>query len=314
MKLHPQASALLKGMEEQGAPSIAGSTVQEARTATGMLKAVIGDGPDVGDVRTITVPVDGHTTEVTLYTPNADPLGLIVFFHGGGFVVGAADDFDAMYRKLVVASDCMLVSLDYRLAPEHPFPAGVNDAYAGLVWAAENLAEGLPIVIAGESSGGNFAAVAAIRARDRGPEIAYQLLIYPVTDHDFSRPSYKEHGDSGLLVGRADMEWFWNHYEQDVEARNDPDASPIRADSLAGLPPAYVVVAEFDPLRDEVRAYAERLRSEGVSVTVDYVEDQLHGFFALVNLMESADQAVDRVGKAIKTAVASEQKGAPDRV
>jgi acetyl esterase len=159
----------------------------------------------------------------------------------------------------------------------------------------------MPVVVAGDSSGANFAAVAARRARDGGgPELALQVLIYPVTDHDFSRASYLEHGASGLLVGRADMEWFWNHYVADVAQRDDPDASPLQAVSLAGLPPAYVLIAEFDPLRDEGRAYAERLEADGVPVTVDYVGDQLHGFFTMVNAMESADQAVGRVGAAIR--------------
>lgn len=303
--LHPQAAGLLKAMEEQGAPSIAESTLADARAMSGMLKTMLGDGPEVGDVRVVKVPVDGAELDAVVYEPSEAPVGLIVYSHGGGFSCGAPQDFDAMYRKLVVASGCRLISLDYRLSPEHPFPVGLNDAYEGLLWAAENLADGLPIIVAGDSSGANFAAVAAIRARDNdGPKLAYQVLIYPVTDHDFSRGSYQEHGDSGLFVGRADMEWYWDHYTKDEGERNSPEASPIRTESLAGLPPALILIDEFDPLRDEGRAYVERLEAAGVPVTVDYVADQLHGFFVMVNVMESADQAVERVGAAVKDAVA----------
>jgi acetyl esterase len=303
MNLHPQAAALVEAMQQQNAPSIPESTPEEARAVMGPLKEILGDGPEIGSVREITIPVDGAEIGAIVYDPLDDPIGVIVYFHGGGWVVGSASDWEAMYRKLVVSSGCRLVSVDYRLAPEHPFPVGVEDAYAALRWSAGHLADGRPIVVAGDSSGGNLAAVCARRARDaEEPELALQLLIYPVTDHDFTRPSYAEHGDSGLLLSRADMEWFWNHYVPDVAARSDPDASPLRAGSLADLPPAYVVIAEFDPLRDEGLSYAARLEADGVPVTLDHVRDQLHGFFTMVNLLESGDQAVDRVGRAIRDA------------
>lgn len=301
MPLHPQAQALLQSME--GAPSIPEGTVDQARQLSGMLRQLVGEGPEVGRTRTVSVPVasDLSIEALVLDPPQSPPVGLIVYFHGGGFVVGSPRDFEAMYRKLVVSSGCRLISADYRLAPEYPFPAGVNDAYATLVWAAKELADGLPVAVAGDSSGANFAAVAARRARDYGgPDLALQVLVYPVADHDFSRASYRQHGHSGLLVGRADMEWYWNHYAADAGQRDDPDASPLRAASMAGLPPAYVLIDEFDPLRDEGRAYAGRLEADGVPVIVDYVDDQLHGFFTLVNMMDSADSAVERVGAAIR--------------
>jgi acetyl esterase len=304
MPLHPQSVALLEMFAQQGAPSIPESSVADARVMSGMLKQMLGDGPAVGDVREITVPVAGGEIGGTVYEPAGTPAGLIVYYHGGGWVLGAPTDFDALYRSLVVASGCRLVAVDYRLAPEHPFPTGVDDAYAALRWSAENLADELPIVVAGDSSGGNFAAVAVRRARDDGgPAVALQVLIYPVTDGDLDTGSYVEHGDSGLLVGRAEMEWFWNHYVPDVESRSHPDASPLRAESLEGLPPAYVLIDEYDPLRDEGRAYAARLEESGVPVTVDYVSDQLHGFFPMVNFLESADAAVERVGAAIGAAL-----------
>jgi acetyl esterase len=300
--LHPQALALLEGMKD--VPRITDSSVEQARAMSGGLKQMLGDGPEVGEIHPVSIAVDGANVDAIVYEPPGDdPCGVIVYFHGGGFVVGAPSDFDALYRTLVFHSNCRLVSVDYRLAPEYAFPVGVDDCYAALLWVSDHLAGSLPITVAGDSSGATFAAVCAQRARDEGgPRLAFQALVYPVVDHSFDTPSYAEHGDSGLLVGRDDMRWFWDHYAPDPAVRDDPKASPLRAASLANLPPAYVLIAEFDPLRDEGRAYAQRLDAAGVRVTVDYIADQLHGFFTLVNLMESADQAARRVATAIRAA------------
>lgn len=306
--LHKQAAAFLEEFEKLGVPPVReAESLEEARENFASLGNVVGAGPEVGSVRDLTIPLDGVDLEGRFYTPpGEDPAGLIVFFFGGGWVVGGPYAFDAMHRKLVSASNCSLLSVGYRLAPEHPFPTAVDDCDSATQWAIENLSDGLPIVLAGESAGANLAAVTTRRHRDRGDSaVAFQLLAEPVTDHQLDRPSYYDHQDLPLLVEREDMVWFWDQYLPDVTARDDPDASPLRAASLAGLPPARVIVAEFDPLRDEGRAYAEALEAAGVPVELEYLDDQVHGFFALVNIMESADAAVENAGTAIRRALTS---------
>jgi acetyl esterase len=310
-KLHDQAAALVANIQEQGVPRVReAASLEQAREITGMIGEILGAGPEVASVRDLEIPVGDAVLAARLYEPVEDAVdGLMVYFFGGGWVVGGPFDFDAMYRKLANASGCRLLSVGYRLAPEHPFPTAVEDCEAAVRWAADELAYGQPIVIAGDSSGGNLAAVTARRLRDAGSSpISYQLLIYPVADHDFDRPSYHEHTDLRLLLDRDDMIWFWERYLPDEQGRDHADASPLKGDSLEGLPPAYVVIAEFDPLRDEDRAYADALAAAGVPVQVDFVDDQLHGFFAMVNLMESADAAVERAGRAIREALAVETR------
>jgi acetyl esterase len=197
-----------------------------------------------------------------------------------------------------------VISVDYRLAPEHRFPAAADDAYESFVWVAENLAGGRPVVVAGDSAGANLATVTALRARDEGgPEIALQVLVYPVVDHDFTTASYEQYADAGLILNRAEMVWFWDHYAPDATQRSHPHASPLRADDHSGLPPAYVLIAEYDPLRDEGIAYAAALEAAGVPVTVRRFDDQIHAFFGFVNIMESADEAVSDVGAWVRAGV-----------
>lgn len=310
--LHEQAAAFVANIQEQGVPRVReADTLEQAREITGTIGQILGDGPEVAAVRDLTIPGPGSELVARLYEPKGETNGLIVFFFGGGWVVGGPLDFDAMYRRLANQSRCRLLSVGYRLAPENPFPAAIEDCEAAVDWAVAELAGGEPIVIAGDSSGGNLAAVTARRLRDRGDSpLAYQLLVYPVVDHDFDRPSYFAHDDVRLLLDREDMVWFWERYLPDESRRDDPDASPLRADSLTGLPPSYLVIAEFDPLRDEDRAYAQALEGAGVPVEVDFVEDQLHGFFAMVNLMKSADSAVDRAGRAVREALATAPQSA----
>ncbi len=240
-----------------------------------------------------------------MYEPGPDPAGTVVYYHGGGWVIGCVDEWDAACRALAVAAGARVVSVDYRLAPEHCFPAATDDAFAALVWAAEQY-PGSAIVVGGDSAGGNLAAVAALRARDAGgPEIALQVLVYPVVDCDLTRPSYAEHTDTKLILNTPEMAWFWDHYVPNEAEREHPYASPIRASTLAGLPPAYIVIAQHDPLRDEGLAYAAALKAANVPVTVARYDDQIHAFFTLVNLMESADRAVAEAGAAIRDAVAA---------
>jgi acetyl esterase len=308
--VHPQAQRLLDGKAAAGRPPLWELTVEEARAGVGANAALIGAGPDVASVRDIVLPAQGGELAGRVYSPSAAAPGVVVYFHGGGWVVGSVEAWDASCRALAVASGCDLLSVEYRLAPEHPFPAAADDASDALAWAGSvgGLAAGRPIVVAGDSAGGNLAAVAALRARQAGgPPIALQVLVYPVTDCDLDRPSYRHYDGNELILNRADMAWFWNRYAPDPAARSHPDASPLRAADLAGLPPAYLITAEHDPLRDEGFDYADRLRAAGVPVEHRHFGAQIHGFFTFVNLLEDADKAVAGAGAAIRRAVSREK-------
>jgi acetyl esterase len=226
---------------------------------------------------------------------------VVVYYHGGGWVVGSVNDWDASVRALAVASGCDVVSVDYRLAPEHVFPAAADDAYDALAWAAGELADGRPVAVAGDSAGGNLAAVTALRARDLdGPALALQLLVYPVTDCDLDRTSYHEYDGAEFIVNRRDMAWYWDHYAPEPADRMNPYASPLRAPDMAGLPPLYLVTAEHDPLRDEGFAYADRMRAARVPVEHRHYGSQIHGFFSFVNLLDDADKAISEAGATIR--------------
>jgi len=303
--LHPDAQRFLGMIAEADAPPLTSMTPDEARAGSRFFVDLIGPGPEVTAVRDIDIPGPSGAIPARVYEPVPDPVGTVVYYHGGGFVLGCLDEFDAVCQALAVASGARVVSVDYRLAPEHRFPAAVDDAFAALVGVAERH-PGEPIVVAGDSAGGNLAAVSALRAREAGgPEIALQVLIYPVVDCDLTRPSYLECSGTDLFLNTAEVVWFWDHYVPDPAEREHPYVSPIRATDLGGLPPAYVVVAEHDPLRDEALAYAAALESAGVPVTVARYDDQIHAFFWLVNVMETADRAVVEAGAAIRDAVAA---------
>ena len=220
-----------------------------------------------------------------------------MYFHGGGWVIGSLETHDGTCRELAAGAGCVVVSVDYRLAPEHRYPAAAEDCYAATRWCAEHAAElaidARRIAVGGDSAGGNLAAVVAQMARDRGgPGLVLQLLVYPVTDHDFGTASYRDNA-AGYLLTAADMRWFWGHYLGDDTARGaEPYASPLRAASLAGLPPALVITAELDPLRDEGEAYARALEAAGVAAKLHRYDGMIHGFFGMSAIMDQAVAAV----------------------
>lgn len=305
MAIDPQMQELLDLMAESGAPPLTALTPEEARQLAAKFTEMIGPGPEVAAVRDISIPGPAGSIPARVYDPVAEPAGTVLYYHGGGFVFGCLDDCDALCRALAVSSGARVVSVDYRLAPEHCFPAAADDAFAALQWAAGQHGDG-PIVVAGDSAGGNLAAVSALRARDEGgPEIALQVLVYPVVDWDVTRPSYVEYADTKLILNKPEMEWFKNHYLPDETKCTHPHAAPMRASSFEGLPPAYVVIAHHDPLRDEGLAYAAALEDAGVPVTVRRYDDQAHVFFTLPNVLESADRAIAETGAAIRDAVAA---------
>jgi acetyl esterase len=306
--VHPQAQQILDAKAAVGAPPLWELAPDEARAGVDANAAVIGAGPDVASVRDIVIPSTAGGMKARVYSPAADAPGVIVYYHGGGWVVGSLDGWDASCRALAVASGCDLVSVDYRLAPEHIFPAAADDAFDALVWIAadgpDGLAAGRPVVVAGDSAGGNLAAVAALRARDAGgPALAMQLLVYPVTDCDLERRSYRQYDGDEFILNRRDMVWFWDHYAPDPAARVNPYASPLRAPDLSRLPPAYVITAEHDPLRQEGFEYADRLRAARVPVEHRHFGSQIHAFFTFVNVLDDADKAVADAGGAIRAAV-----------
>jgi len=260
--------------------------------------------PEVAKVTNRDVQGPDGSLALRIYTPlcaNDTAEGgrpLMLFFHGSGFVVCSLDTHDGMCRNLCAGTGCLVVSVDYRLAPEHKFPAGSDDCLAATRWAVANAA-GLGadpgrVFVAGDSAGGNLAAVTALRIRDQGgPALLGQLLIYPVTDyHDPGTPSMAENAEGYGLTRKA-MEWFWGHYLADPSDAADPYASPLRADDLSGLPPALVVTAEYDPLRDEGEYYADRLRQAGVRTRMQRWDGMNHGFFAVPGVVEKASAAID---------------------
>lgn len=250
--------------------------------------------------------VDAGGVAARLYQPLGTPTGLAVYFHGGGFVVGSIASCDASVRAISARTGLAILSVDYRLAPEQPFPAAVDDAMTALRWAASDLATAspadMPLLVGGESAGANLAAVAAILARDEGVALAYQFLFYPVVDCDFERNSYVQHAAQLPLSG-ATMRWFWDCYAS-AHDRGDWRACPLRAPSLRDVAPAYIAVAGHDPLRDEGVAYADRLRREGVAVILDEHGGLVHGFVAMRTASPSAKAALDQACAAIRVALA----------
>ena len=243
-----------------------------------------------------------------VYRPESEtPLPVVVYFHGGGFVIGDISTHDTTCQRLAAGVPAVVVSVDYRLAPEHRFPAAVEDCDAATAWVAAHAAElgGDParLAVAGDSAGGNLAAVVARHARDAGgPAIAFQLLVYPATDMTGSLPSHTENG-KGYLLTSDTMAWFLDNYLAG-ENVSDPDASPLFAGDLGGLPPALVVTAEFDPLRDEGEAYAERLRQAGVKATTSRYDGMIHAFYGLDPIFDAAKRATAETVAALRDALA----------
>jgi acetyl esterase len=294
MALDEATSGFLAQMAETGQPPLHEMQPAEARGLTAMLKEMYGEGPAVARAELREIPAKGRSIPVQILVPNDSPRGVLVYYHGGGWVIGAIDEFETLGRQVANQTGCAVVLVDYRLAPENPYPAAVEDAWDALVWIDQNLEDiagtRVPLIVAGDSAGGNLAAVVSQKARANGPRISQQVLVYPVTDCDLDNGSYTD-PENQLMLSRDSMIWFWDHYAPGDERKN-PDASPARADDLTGLPPAVVVTAEHDVLRDEGEAYAAALEKAGVSVTHRQFPGQMHGFFTMVNLLPGSEQAI----------------------
>jgi acetyl esterase len=308
MPLDPQVKALLDQMARANIPAYEELTPKQARNQM-LIGSKFSDKPqDVHAVEDRSVPGPNGGVPIRVYWPSADGnLPVVVYFHGGGWIMGSIDTHDAYCRALANASGTVAVSVDYRLAPEHKFPAGAEDAFAAARWVAENGSDigvdARRIALAGDSAGGNLAAAVTLMSRDRGtPPAAFQVLIYPVTDYNFDTDSYHENAD-GYHLTRSGMMWGWRHYLDKQEDGHSSYASPLRADDLRGLPPALVITAQFDPLRDEGEAYAERLRASGVPVTLRRYNGMIHGFARRLGLLTRAEEALHEIADALRAAL-----------
>lgn len=314
MRLDPASQALLAQLAEAEGPATHESTPAIARMSGPILAGLSGPGPEVGAVHNLKLEGEGGQFRARILKPqsegNGEPKAVIVYFHGGGWVLGDIDlQYDHVGRQLANTTHSTVVLVNYRKAPEHPFPTAIKDSYAALCWVAEHAAElapeGVPLIVAGDSAGGNISAVMTLWARDKaGPKIDYQVLIYPVTDCDLTTPSCLA-PENQLLLSRDTMIWFWNHYLADEEARKHPDASPLRAGSHAGLPPALIYVAEYDPLHDEGVAYAEALEAAGVTVTLEEAKGQMHAYFQMAKLLPGQEAGMRLVAHHINDFIAS---------
>ncbi|MBV8925105.1 MAG: alpha/beta hydrolase [Bradyrhizobium sp.] len=307
--LDPDAAAAYKAFQEAGRPAYETLTAPEARDYYMQARLVSNpQPPELQSAEPLAIAAAHGTIPARIYTPKRlrqkDGLApALVFFHGGGWVIGNLETHDVVCRKLAHEGELIVISVDYRLAPEHKFPAAVEDAIASAQWIADNAKElGIDasrLVVGGDSAGGNLAAVVSLDARDKGrPQIAGQVLVYPATDFSRKHPSHRE-PETSILLTHSVIGWFMNHYMGDADI-SDWRASPARAKTLAGLPPAYVLTAGADPLRDEGDEYAARLKAAGIAVAYRHFPGQFHGFFTMGKLLNQANIAVTEIATWLK--------------
>ena len=309
MPLEPQAQKLVDQLAALNLKPVEESTPEEARESIRSRTAALGPFEEVAAVAEHRVPVQGGEIAVRCYTPaGTGTRPALVFYHGGGWVIGDLYTHDGICRSLANAAGCVVASVDYRLAPEWKYPVATEDSYAALAWVVANAGRlGIDprrVAVGGDSAGGNLAAVVSLMARDRrGPAPVQQTLVYPVTNYDLDTPSYHENA-TGFVLTREGMRWFWRHYLAREGQGKEPYASPLLAPSLAGLPPALVITAGCDPLRDEGEAYAARLRDAGVPVTLTRYEGMFHGFLRMTRLLDKAKALLDEVAGSLRKAFA----------
>lgn len=305
MPLDPQIQQLLAELKAAGSKPPWEASIEEVRAGQLARRAWSGTPAQVQQWEDFSIPGAGGPIRVRVYRQGPDR-PVLIWYHGGGFVAGSIEAQDPVYRLLAIRSGCAVLAVDYRLAPEDPFPAAVDDAYAVLGWVtAHGWERGLDstrIAVGGDSAGANLATVAVRRARDRGARLPqFQTLVYPVTDATMSRESYAAFAD-GYMLTRRHMEWYFAQYLPPGTDPRNPDVSPLFAPSLGGVSPAFVMTAEYDPLRDEGEAYAGRLRDAGVEVTLARCPGLVHGFFSMGGIVPAAYRAVCDVAGAVREA------------
>lgn len=309
MPLDPQAEQFLAMVASWGRPPRHTLTPAENREGMRLMIRYQGDQAPLPRIEDRTVPGPGEEVAVRVYVPveGTEPLPALVYFHGGGWVVGGLDEYDRPCRNLARLAGCAVISVDYRLAPEHPFPAAVDDSVAVTHHVAAHPEEyGVDpdrIAVGGDSAGGNLAAVAAQLARSGGPRLCHQLLVYPVLDTALDTPTYREFGE-GYYLTRADMAWYLDHYLPHGD-RTDPGVAPARAADLSGLPSATIITAEYDVLRDEGEAYARALTAAGVPVTDRRFDGMFHPFFPLAGVLDAAGEAQAWAAERLRQAFAA---------
>src|SRR5207245_5987799 len=312
MALDPQARAVLELIIKSGRPPYHQLSPKEARQLFRETRpASTPVPPEIGVVRNVLAEGRHAAIPLRVYRPAGVAatalLPGLVYFHGGGWVIGDLETHDVLCRQLTAGAGITVVSVDYRLAPEHKFPAALDDAWEATRWvnasAAELGIDASRLAVGGDSAGGNLAAVVALMARDAGsPAVTFQVLLYPVTDLGAETRSYTDFAD-GYMLTRDSMRWFVAQYLDSKDQAADWRASPLRAATLAGLPPALIVTAGFDPLRDEGRAYARRLRDAGVRVDYACYGGMLHGFVGMGRLLDSGNRAVSHIAASLREAL-----------
>lgn len=302
---------MLDGMAAMGAPPIWQQTVEEARAGAQMLNMFAGDLIEVAKVDNITIPVADASIGARVYAPaGSGPFPVVMFFHGGGWVICDLDSHDNVCRKISHEASAVVVSIDYRLAPEHRFPTPSNDCYAATAWVVANAAtlnaDGSRLAVCGDSAGGNLSAVVTQMARAKGtPAISFAALIYPATDFTATGGSMQENGE-GYFLEHKGMEWFNGHYVDEAQM-TDPYASPLLNDDLSNLPPCFVATCEFDPLRDQGEAYGEALRANGCTVEMKRYDGLIHGVINMMGPIAGGAEMVSDVASRLKHALHTEQ-------
>jgi len=312
MTLNPQSAEILKAAAESGAPGLGEGTPQENRDTFAGTIALLGlPAPDVKKINKVNIPGPNGDIRTNIIFPagdhnDSDGLPILIYYHGGGWVIGSPETHQGETCFYANEANCIVVVPDYRLAPEHPFPAAPQDCYAVLEWVAANAADlggnASKIAVAGDSAGGNLSAVVAQMTKaNNGPDLVLQLLIYPATRMGSSTQSYKDFYDGYFLTGKA-MNWFFNHYLKNADDWDDLLASPLLTEVLTGLAPAYVLTAGFDPLRDEGKAYADRLKEAGVPVVHVCYEEQIHGFASMAGALDEGKQFLREAAAVLRQA------------
>jgi acetyl esterase len=310
MPLDPQVEAVVQRLNSAGEKPVEESTPAEARIAARDWLDLVGEAEHVAKTehRFITGPT--ADLPIRIYTPEGDgPFPGLVFFHGSGWTVSNIEIADAPHRALANRTGCVVVAVNYQKAPEHKFPIPFDDAYAATCWVAEHADElGIDagrLGVGGDSAGGNLAAAVCLKARDdAAPALAYQLLVYPATDYRFDLPSYSENSE-GYLLTTAGMRWFWAQYLADESDAANPLACPMRAADHTGLPPAIIITAEYDPLRDDGEAFAERLKASGVPVIARRYPGMVHGFLWMSGVVDRSRQLIDDIAHDLSALLAN---------
>ncbi|GBF38688.1 alpha/beta hydrolase [Leptospira johnsonii] len=300
MEFAPEMLEYANLISSKGLTGFTQGSIQERRDGYSAIGELLGEGPLMREIQETSIPSQGGNVFIKSYIPKTEPKSKILYFHGGGWVVGRLRDFDPFARKLAEITSSIVSLVEYRLAPEFPFPLPLEDSYAALEWISsqkETIWKNLPLVVAGDSAGGNLAASTIMRAKETsGPKIDLQILIYPVTEAVCDTESYKEF-ELGPGLTKKDMEWFIAQYLPNPNTRSDHQASPLYQKDWKGLPPAIVFIADIDPLRDDGKLYAEKLKEAGVSVLFKEFQGYTHGFFTKVNLLKAPEEGLRMISE-----------------